>query len=226
MKWLIVFLVAFGWTLDVHAYAANDGDVKRKNAETIVFETPIGKNGQSIAVRRGPDRSPAVFNFWKEVGRRDSDGMTEVEQTAAFFELRVELRTPGQPNLLVASDLRPKLANVSYEDRVTVLATEALHGEINIVLAEGTVLQLWRIGFGHAPTVLSQPLNGWSGRQLAYVIAGSRTTAALDRTADGRLRLVILEGDTKLRTVFETSNDGSLEIRKASQQRDEEKVPR
>ena len=213
LKFLVVFVTLLFATSE---NATSTGNVKSTNSEVKLLEKPVGKTGQTLVLVRGPDRSPSLFGFWKNAGKKDSTGLTALDQIKTFYELRLELHTPNQPNLIVASDLRIDRVDQKADQVTSVMSCEIRPEEINLVLAKGESICLWRVFLGDIAN-LSQPILGWTNDQVSYDITGSETTATIYRTKDDRFKLEIFEGCTNTFATFEQLKEDDLQLSKVLQ---------
>lgn len=204
-KLLIIILFCASFAATTSIAPAED----KPEGDKVLFERPIGGQGQRLVVTRGPNRDPSLFSFWKKEGGRD----LSLEWRTNLYEVHAELRSPNAAPLLLASFLRKEYKGVESDRGVGVLDTLIAPGTIVLAIVEGADIKVWRIGIFQWDTCLSDALGGWSLMQARYRLDEKMVGLKLGRTQDNRLTLLVIEKGTGQRTFYEEVDTTSLQFK-------------
>jgi hypothetical protein len=186
---MIALLLQTGATEKSDAPAAGD---------QILFERPVGGDGQTFAIVRGPDRDRSLFQFWKD---------PVVDGTTKLYEIRAELHRKDAAPLLLNSYVRIE-DGPKTDKGVVVLDLMVRSGEFIVCLAEGDRLRIWHIAIFDSHTSIdpgpAQPI--WSKAEAPRIFTGESLTATLGETESGHLTVTIIEKPRHRHSALEEVN--------------------
>ncbi len=168
--------------------AATEQRHDEDHRDTVIFDRAVGAGGQRLVVVRGPDIDPSVFEFLNDPAAR---------QVATMYEIRVEIRKPGDRPLCIATSLHWNNALTPLLDQgVAVLDATAEGGVIAVAMTDGPILTVWRIQVFGAPPIgtgwirLNEP---WNDYAAPYALDTNVVGATLGHTDDGRLTIEVVD---------------------------------
>ena len=193
----------------------------KHTSDTTIFSTPVGKDGQTLVVVRGPDRDVSVLKGIV------ADGF--LEQVGSLYEIRAELHVPNQPPLALASRLysENKLSGESARG-VAVLGHLVDSGGVVLAMGEGTDLLLWRFGIPVPRHIYLSPLGQWSACAAPYRLDAESVSVRLGRTPDGGLMVHVEEkiASPHQHTVYEQLQNAPCDFRMIHQWQDQSELLR
>jgi hypothetical protein len=153
--------------------------------ENVLFERQISSNGARLVVVRGPDIDPSLFDFWKG---------SNIDQVGKAYAIRVEVRAPNKPALLVATHLhRENKLTPLLNQEFCVLDALVEPGLIVLATTGGGDISVWRIQVFGAPATCWLRLGAPWDRHAAPSALNHQVSVKLGRAADGHLTMEVVD---------------------------------
>lgn len=151
----------------------------QKTGEQDVWRKSL-PNNREIVVVRGPEVSPQFLGGL--VGEQFE------AEASTVYTIRVELRTSGQPTLLLTSRIVSEGRQAS-DKGFDVLDAMVERGQITLAIAQFADIGLWRIGLTREPLSAMAWLKSadWSPWAAAHPRDRNNVKVTLSRSQDGKL---------------------------------------